>query len=249
VETKAAEIATSSNPQTSLRAVDHKDTAKPRAANDGRGIFPLAGKEIRLRQPGEDSRMPRKEHPKAEEKPAEQEATKDFASHVPPESEHTSEALASEGSKDDETEELRRRNAELLDKLVRLQAEFENLQKRTARERQEFISYAQEGILKAMLPLLDDFDKAVELIGEKDGGVGLLRMKLVKILEDNGLSEIPAAGQKFDPFLHDAVQFVSTGEKADGTIVEVVRKGYRCNIRVLRPSLVVVVKNEGENNA
>ncbi len=183
--------------------------------------------------------MPRKEHPKAKEKPAEQQSVEDVADGTAPEAE-----IVLEAPKADEAEVLRMRNDDLLNKLVYLQAEFENLQKRAAKERQEFVSYAQEGILRAVLPLLDDFDKAVEVVGEKDGGLGMLRAKLLKILEENGLNEIPTKDERFDPFLHDAVQFVNAGDKTDGTVAEVVRKGYRCNMKVLRPSLVVVVKNE-----
>ena len=103
--------------------------------------------------------------------------------------------------------------------------------------------------MRAILPVLDDLDKAVEMVGEADTGLAMLRTKLLKILEESGLVAIPAKGENFDPFLHDAVEYVSDSNLEDGTIREVVRKGYRCNMKVLRPSLVVVVKKEGEKNA
>jgi molecular chaperone GrpE len=149
----------------------------------------------------------------------------------------------------DEEVPLLRRNEELLSRLMYLQAEFENYQKRALRERQDIVANAQEGLLRSLLPILDDFDKAVEIAGEGNSGLKLLHAKLLKILEESGLSEIPAKGQKFDPFLHDAVEFVDEKGMEHGTIREVIRKGYRCNMKVLRPSLVVVVKNEGEKNA
>jgi len=149
----------------------------------------------------------------------------------------------------DEKALLQRRNEELLARLMYLQAEFENYQKRALRERQDIVTNAQEGLLRSLLPILDDLDKAVEIAGEGDSGLKLLHVKLLKILQESGLTEIPAKGQKFDPFIHDAVEFVNEKDMEHGMIKEVIRKGYRCNLKVLRPSLVVVVKNEGEKNA
>lgn len=166
----------------------------------------------------------------------------------PVKSEPTVEAKPEE-PKADEEERLLDRNEELLSRLKYLQADFENLQKRVLRERQETIMNAQEGILRSLLPLLDDLDKGVELVKDGKEGLSLVRTKLLVILGENGLNEIPAKGQKFDPFLHEAVEYVNDSKLEDGTVKEVVRKGYRCNVRVLRPTLVVVVKNEGEKNA
>ncbi len=148
-----------------------------------------------------------------------------------------------------EKEALEKQLEELTNRLRYLQAEFENYSKRADKERQEIIVNAQEELLMALLPVLDDFDKAVEVLGEDDSGVGLLRTKLLKVLEEHGLKETPASGQRFDPFLHEAVQYAVDEGVEDGVIKEVVRKGYRCNLKVLRPSLVVVTKKEGEKHA
>jgi len=148
-----------------------------------------------------------------------------------------------------ELEALMKRNEELLSRLKYLQADFENLQKRVQRDRMEMITNAQEGVLRGLLPILDDFDKAVEAVAHDKEGLALLRQKLSKVLGEYGLTEIPAKGQKFDPFIHEAVEYQGDGKLADGTIKDVIRTGYRCNMRVLRPALVVVVKNEGEKNA
>ena len=155
----------------------------------------------------------------------------------------------------EDTQAMIKRNEELLSRLMYLQAEFENYQKRALRERQEIIANAQEGLMRSLLPILDDLDKAVEVVGEGDSGLSMLKAKLLKTLEENGLREIPAKGERFDPFVHDAVEFAEDGALEHGTIKEVIRKGYRCNAKVLRPSLVTVVKNEhvpkneGEKNA
>ena len=147
-----------------------------------------------------------------------------------------------------ELEALTKRNEELLSRLQYLQADFENLQKRVQRDRMEMIANAQEGVLRGLLPILDDLDKAVEAAVHDKEGLSLLRQKLSKVLGEYGLTEIPAIGQKFDPFIHEAVEYVGDGELGDGMIKDVVRKGYRCNVKLLRPALVVVVKNEGEKH-
>jgi len=149
----------------------------------------------------------------------------------------------------EELEALTKRNEELLSRLKYLQADFENLQKRVQRDRMEMITNAQEGVLRGLLPILDDLDKAVEVAVQDKEGLALLRGKLSRVLGEYGLTEIPAKGHKFDPFVHEAVEYMQDGKLGDGTIREVVRKGYRCSMRVLRPALVVVVKNEGEKNA
>ncbi len=138
---------------------------------------------------------------------------------------------------------------ELLTKMKYLQAEFENYQKRAYKEKQDIITGAHERLLTSLLPILDDFDKAVELSGSEDSGLGIMLTKLRKTLDEFGLNEIPGVGTKFDAFLHEAVNHVRNDELEDGTIESVVQKGYRCNLKVIRPSLVVVVKNEGEKDA
>lgn len=146
-------------------------------------------------------------------------------------------------------EDTVKRTEELLTRLKYLQAEFENYQKRASKEKQEIIATAQMGLLHSLLPVLDDLDKAVEVAGKEGKGLSMVRTKLLKVLGESGLNEIPAMKKKFDPFLHEAVEYTNDESLEEGAIKEVVRKGYRCNMKVLRPSLVVVVKNTGEKNA
>jgi len=193
--------------------------------------------------------MPGKKESKPDEETPEQAKTPEDSGQPATAAEQGAEAKSEAPPQPDEKVLLLRRNEELLTRLMYLQAEFENYQKRALRERQDIVANAQEGLLRSLLPVLDDFDKAIEIVGEGDSGLKLLHAKLLKVLEDSGLTEIPAKGQKFDPFLHDAVEFANDESLEHGTIKEVIRKGYRCNMKVLRPSLVVVVKNEGEKNA
>jgi len=193
--------------------------------------------------------MPGKKESDKEKKPPEQEKAAEDAGQPIPAAEQKAEVKPEAPSQTDEKAQLTQRNQELLSRLMYLQADFENYQKRALREKQDIIANAQEGLLRSLLPILDDFDKAVEIAGEGEHGLKMLRAKLLKTLEENGLVEIPAKGQKFDPFVHDAVEFANDGSLEQGTVKEVIRKGYRCNMKVLRPSLVIVVKNEGEKNA
>lgn len=148
----------------------------------------------------------------------------------------------------DEVEELRRGKDELLTKLKYLQAEFENFRKRTERDAQTFVRFAQEALILRLLPVFDEMDAAVSALTEQSvqGGVRMIRENLLKALSEAGVQEIPALGGPFDPYLMDAVQQVSDKDSKDGIVNEVVRKGYRLHDRVLRPAQVIVVRNEGD---
>lgn len=149
-----------------------------------------------------------------------------------------------------ELEAERQKNEELLTRLKYLQAEFENYRKRVSRETEAVIKLANESLVVRILPVLDDFDAAlVHLDGEASKGVQMVHDNLLKALGAAGLEEIPAEGQKFDPYVHDCVQQVPDPEREDGIVREVVRKGYRLQDHVLRPAQVTVVRNGGETHA
>jgi molecular chaperone GrpE len=149
----------------------------------------------------------------------------------------------------DEVEELRRGKEELLTKLKYLQAEFENFRKRAERDAEAVVKFAHEALMVRLLPVLDEMDAAVAHLTESaQEGFRMIRDNLMKALREAGAQEIPALGQPFDPYLMDAVQQVSDKDSKDGTVKEVVRKGYRLHDRVLRPAQVVVVRNEGDTN-
>ncbi|MFQ5838127.1 MAG: nucleotide exchange factor GrpE [Thermoplasmata archaeon] len=149
-------------------------------------------------------------------------------------------------------EELSRKeeNAEeLLSRLAYLQAELENLRKRWEKERQEFIRFASTTIMKRLLPVVDEFELALNSMKKRDddfvNGVRMIYDNLMKILQAEGLQEIKAEGELFDPYLHEALDYVEEGG-GEGRIVKVVQKGYRLEDRILRPSQVVVSRREGE---
>jgi len=149
----------------------------------------------------------------------------------------------------DELAELRRQNEELLTKLKYLQAEFENYRKRADRDAETVVKFAHELLISRLLPVLDEMDAAVAALDGKAGeGVRMVRDNLARALHDAGLKEIPAEGRVFDPYEMDCIEQVPEPEGKDGTVKEVVRKGYRLHDRVLRPAQVIVVKNRGETN-
>ncbi len=151
--------------------------------------------------------------------------------------------------------EERSREAEAhYDRYLRAAAELDNARKRAQREREEYIRFANESLLREILPVLDNFDRALgvaRLSSEAQGfvaGVELIQRELLKVLEKFGVTPFSALGQPFDPERHEAVQRVVRPEAPDMTVVEETLRGYLLNGRVLRPAMVVVaVPPEGES--
>lgn len=139
--------------------------------------------------------------------------------------------------------------AQYLDALQRERANFINFKRRTEQERIETVQYATANLLKKLLPVLDDFDRALAAIPEQERtgnrwveGVELIARKLHTIVEGEGVEPIEAQGQPFDPNLHEAVAFeegAAGGDHTD-TVAEVFSKGYKLKDRVLRPAIVKV---------
>lgn len=133
------------------------------------------------------------------------------------------------------------------DKFLRLQAEFDNYRKRTLREKLELVSAGGEEVIKPLLAVMDDFDRALGAmqsagdVASVKQGVELIRQKLIDTLRARGLNEIEAVGQPLDTDLHEAITLLPVEDVSrKGTVVEVVQKGYKLNDKVLRHSKVVV---------
>jgi molecular chaperone GrpE len=132
---------------------------------------------------------------------------------------------------------------ELFGRLQRLAAEFDNYRKRSAREQAATLGRANERLVKELLPILDDLGRALEAAGEHqeaklEEGVRLTHRALADLLQKEGLAEIETAG-KFDPHVHEAL-LSQPSDAEEGSVIEVVQKGYRLGDRVLRPARVVV---------
>ncbi len=145
-------------------------------------------------------------------------------------------------------EELEAEKKELKDKYLRVHAEFQNYRKRAAKERVDTIKYASEETLSALLPVLDDFDRAIENMGEGEKtafqeGVILIHKKMKDILKQRGLVEIVPTGEVFDSEKHNAIaEIPAPSAKEKGVIVDTVEKGYALNDKVIRFPKVVVGK-------
>lgn len=136
--------------------------------------------------------------------------------------------------------------AQLQEKLLRLQADFDNYRKRIAREKEDSIRFANEGLLEQLLPVIDNFElglSAAETATDAKSiamGMQMVKSQLKRFLEDCGVQEINATGAVFDPNLHEAVSQEASDEVPDGTVLTQRRKGYKLRDRLLRPAVVVV---------
>jgi molecular chaperone GrpE len=148
---------------------------------------------------------------------------------------------------DSELETLKAERATLLDRLARLQAEFENARKRAAREQQEFREYAVADAIKALLPILDSFERALQSgsqeTSEFHSGIELIYKQLLDTLSKLGVSRVPAKGEQFDPHVHQAIEMVDTNQAPDHQVLEELQHGYKLKERLLRPAMVKVARN------
>jgi len=137
------------------------------------------------------------------------------------------------------------------DRFLRVSADFENYKKRVSREKTELIKYGNEELIKELLPVLDNLERALEhALGEggTDGiieGVEMILLQFLQILQRVGVTPISAIGERFDPALHEAVMEMETAEYDPGYVASEMQKGYQLNDRLLRPAKVVVAKHQG----
>jgi molecular chaperone GrpE len=144
---------------------------------------------------------------------------------------------------------LERERDELIDDLKRVAADFDNYRKRVARDQAALVERAHERVVKELLPVLDDLERALVAAEEHEEakleeGVRLVHRELRDALAKEGLVEIETEGE-FDPHVHEAL-LTQPSEESDGAILQVIQKGYRLGDRVLRPARVVVSQGEAE---
>lgn len=145
---------------------------------------------------------------------------------------------------------LRVENEELRDRYVRTLADFENYRKRADREKQDFFKYAMAGLLKDVLPVLDNFDRALEHAEEGDDfhkGVALIYKQLFDVLKRHGVRVIDEANVHFDPNIHEAVVTEEDPSVPSHMVTAILQKGYFLHDRLLRPALVKVATGGPEN--
>ncbi len=142
-----------------------------------------------------------------------------------------------------ERDQLDAEKAELLDRLLRRTADFENFRRRVERERTEIVEFAGGEIVRQLLPILDDFERALKAESadrEYAKGMELIYQGLLEALKRSGLEPVPCEGQRFDPHVHHAVETAASAEVEDQTILEEKCRGYNFRGRMLRPALVKV---------
>jgi|SRR5208282_2709471 molecular chaperone GrpE len=145
-----------------------------------------------------------------------------------------------------ETEKLKAEHDALLDRLARLQAEFDNARKRGVREQQEFREYAAADVIKNILPTLDNFERALKAGGDSTdfrNGIELIYRQFQDALQKIGVQPIVAMGQPFDPRIHEAVEMVDSTEVPDHHVLDELQRGYKYKDRLLRPAMVRVARN------
>ncbi len=147
----------------------------------------------------------------------------------------------------EERDRLAQEKAELQDLLLRRQAEFDNFRKRADRERMEFAEYAAMDAVRAILPVIDDLERALRAAEKTESnngdfvkGVELVYQRLMESLKKLGLEPIPTVDQKFDPNVHHAVKMVQNEELDDHTILDTYQAGYNFKGKLLRPAMVEV---------
>jgi molecular chaperone GrpE len=145
---------------------------------------------------------------------------------------------------DDALAQVTRERDEYLQLLQRVQADFENFRKRTVREQERLVSHAHERLVRELLPVLDDLERALEAAERHEEaqlveGVQLVQKALRQALAKEGLAEIPTDGA-FDPHVHEALLTQPGGDAEPGSVLEVVQRGYRIGDKVVRPARVIV---------
>lgn len=154
-----------------------------------------------------------------------------------------------------EVDELRRQLDDRQDRLLRALAEADNVRRRAQRDREEYVKFANESLIRDLIPVLDNFDRALDAAratGEAARvveGVELIRRELLKVLERAGVTRYSAMGQQFDPAFHEAIARVVSPDQKPDTVVAETGPGYLLNGRVLRAAQVAVATNPDEDAA
>jgi len=145
-----------------------------------------------------------------------------------------------------EYEQLKAERDQLVDRVARLQAEFENARKRAEREKAEYRDYAAGSIVEQFLPVLDNFELALKATGSTEqlrSGVELIVKQMEDVLRQMNVTAIPAVGEQFNPHHHEALGSVERDDLPDQHVAEEIRRGYKIREKLLRPAMVRVVSN------
>lgn len=161
------------------------------------------------------------------------------------ETEDTTAGVSAEDS--GELQKLKSERDALLDRLARSQAEFDNARKRATREQQEYRDYASAEAIKSLLPVIDNFERALSVApsqaSEFRTGIELIYKQLQDVLQKLGVRQVAAKGEPFDPRIHEAIEMVETEDAPDHSVLDELQHGYMLKDRLLRPAMVRVANN------
>jgi molecular chaperone GrpE len=207
--------------------------------------------------------MPEREKPTVvEEQSTQNEARLDPSTELPPpESDAIAESIESAPSaqagneagfvSQAEFDRMKTERDQLLDRLARLQAEFDNARKRAERERQDYRDFATGNVVEQFLPVIDNFQLALKATGSAEqmrAGVDLIVKQMEEVLNRMQVAQVPAVGDMFDPRIHEALGSVERDDVPDHEVVEEIRRGYKLRDKLLRPALVRVAHNPKQVN-
>lgn len=150
-----------------------------------------------------------------------------------------------EDAQPDPLEELRRERDAVQDRLLRTAAEFDNYRKRMDRERRDLAEYTAGEVMKELLPIIDNLERALQAVEQDDPlrkGVELIHKQMLEMLRKRGVTPIEALGADFDPNFHQAVIHEESAQHREGEVMEELQRGYVVADRLLRPSMVKVAK-------
>jgi molecular chaperone GrpE len=151
-----------------------------------------------------------------------------------------------------EVDRLKAERDQLVERLARLQAEFENARKRETRERTDFRDFAVSGAVEQFLPVVDNFQLALASSGSVEqlrAGIELILKQMEDVLRSLNVVPVETVGTRFDPRVHEALESVDRTDLPDHQVLEEVRRGYRIRDRLLRPALVRIVNNPQQKEA
>lgn len=176
----------------------------------------------------------------------------DLEHELPPSNDEQESSAASgrqeSSAPESDVQKLKAERDSLLDRLARMQAEFENVRRRNIKEQQDFRDYAAADSIKPLLPVLDSFERALTVksdAAEFRNGVELIYKQLLAALSKLSVQPIVAKGEQFDPHVHEAIEMVETTDAPDHQVIEELQRGYKYKERLLRPAMVKVAKNSG----
>jgi len=192
------------------------------------------------------------EEGKVHKVPIEEEETKIETEESNEELEQAADDTEREQSSEQELIIMQQEVQEANDMMLRLAAELENYKKRSVKDRESIVKYASQSTIESLLPILDNFERAIESVEESKNfdslldGVKMISKQVFDLLEKKGVSEIESVGEAFDPNIHEAVMQAPSCEYPENVVSEELQKGYMLHDRVIRPSMVVVSSGSEE---